>query len=90
MVKKNRILRLKLFVNSGFITYFATYYCDLSKKLGFYGHYNKPSEPVAHHWLLVYTTTPTNLPMCDALYLLYYSWLSINDKALYKAEKLIF
>ena len=46
-------------------------------------HYNKPSEPVAHRWLSVYTTTATNLPMYDALYLLYYSWLSINDKALY-------
>ena len=38
-------------------------------------------------WLLVYTTTATNLPMYDALYLLHYSWLSINDKALYKDEK---
>ena len=50
-------------------------------------HYNKPSEPVAHRWLSIYTTTATNLPMYDALYLLYYSWLSINDKALYKDEK---
>ena len=50
-------------------------------------HYNKPSELVAHHWLLVYTTMATNLPLYDALYLLYYPWLSINDKALYKDEK---
>ena len=38
-------------------------------------------------WLLVYTTTAPNLPMYDALYLLHYSWFSINDKALYKDEK---
>ena len=53
-------------------------------------HYNKPSEPVSHCWLLVYTTTATNLPMYDALHLLHYSWLSINDKVLYKDEKMIF
>ena len=29
----------------------------------------------------------TNLPMYDALYVLYYSWLSVNDKAQYKDEK---
>ena len=50
-------------------------------------HYNKPSELVAPHWLSVYTTTATNLPLYDALYLLYYQWLSINDKALHKDEK---
>ena len=53
-------------------------------------HYNKPSQPVAHRWLSIYTTTATNLPMYDALYLLYYSWLSTNDKALYKMKKMIF
>ena len=53
-------------------------------------HYNKPSEPVAHRWLSVNTTTGTNLLMYNALHFLHYSWLSINGKALYKDENMIF
>ena len=37
---------------------------ELCLLLGLY--YNKPSEPVAHRWLSVYTTMATNLPMYDA------------------------
>ena len=50
-------------------------------------HYTKPLEPVAHRWLSVYTVTSANLPMFDAFFLLYYSWLSKEDKVLYNDEK---
>ena len=50
-------------------------------------HYTKPLEPVAHRGLSVYTVTSANLPMYDAFFLLYYSWVSKEDKVLYKDEK---
>ena len=50
-------------------------------------HYTKPLEPVTHRWLSVYTVTSANLPMYDAFFLLYYSWLSKEDKVLYNDEK---
>ena len=50
-------------------------------------HYTKPLEPVAHRWLSVYTVTSANLPMYDAFFLLYYSWLSKEDKVLHNDEK---
>ncbi|XP_066924720.1 uncharacterized protein [Clytia hemisphaerica] len=49
--------------------------------------YHKPSEPVAHRWLSSYNSTTQNYPMFSALWLLYFSWMTKEDRLLYKDEK---
>ena len=49
--------------------------------------YKKPSEAVPHRWLSAYNVTTNNMPMYDALFLLYYSWMNKEDQAIYRDDK---
>ena len=49
--------------------------------------YKKRSEAVPHPWLSAYNVTTNNMPMYDALFLLYYSWTNKEDQAIYRDDK---
>ena len=49
--------------------------------------YKKPSEAVPHRWLAAYNVTTNNMPMYDALFLLYNSWMNKEDQAIYRDDK---
>ena len=48
--------------------------------------YHMPSKAVPHRWLS-YDATVKNFPMHDALWVLYFSWLSKENRELYKEDK---
>ena len=48
--------------------------------------YLTPPQHTSHHWLSAHDCTNKILPMVDALYVFYYSWVPKAEKHLYKNE----